>query len=114
MGRLIPAGTGLPYYRHVEIVIVEEEPIQEPDPLMEGIPGYDEEARTLYVGGLSEDTSAPGASEDLAEVKSISVSNKRRSPRPPGAGFCSCWRANRHRPLGFAIRDSGPTDLQTK
>ena len=72
MGRLIPAGTGLAYYRRVKIAgedIVEEEPIQEPDPLMEGIPGYDEEARTLYAGGLSEDTSAPGATEDLAEVE---------------------------------------------
>src|SRR6266567_2809907 len=40
MGRLIPAGTGLSYYRRVKIAgedIVEEEPIQEPDPLMEGI-----------------------------------------------------------------------------
>jgi len=72
MGRLIPAGTGLAYYRRVKIAgedIVEEEPIQEADPLMEGIPGYDEEARTLYAGGLSEDTSAPGVTEDLAEVE---------------------------------------------
>ncbi len=72
MGRLIPAGTGLAYYRRVKIAgedVVEEEPIHEADPLMEGIPGYDEEARTLYAGGLSEDTSAPGVTEDLAEVE---------------------------------------------
>ncbi len=72
IGRLIPTGTGASYYRRVKIAcedIVEEEPLQEPDPLMAGIPGYDEEARTLYTGGLSEDTSAPGATEDLAEVE---------------------------------------------
>src|SRR5204863_5382615 len=48
MGRLIPAGTGMDYYRHVKIAgedVVEEEVINETDSLMEGIPGYDEEAR---------------------------------------------------------------------
>ena len=59
MGRLIPAGTGMDYYRTVKIAgedVVEEEPIQEQDALLEGIPGYDEDARSLYAGGLSEDT----------------------------------------------------------
>ncbi|MBY0373153.1 MAG: DNA-directed RNA polymerase subunit beta', partial [Bryobacteraceae bacterium] len=59
MGRLIPAGTGMDYYPTVKIAgedVVEEEPMQEQDVLLEGIPGYDEDARSLYAGGLSEDT----------------------------------------------------------
>ena len=66
MGRLIPAGTGMEYYRAVKIAgedVVEEEVVTEPDVLSESIPGYDEDARSLYVGGLSED---PGE-ETLAE-----------------------------------------------
>jgi DNA-directed RNA polymerase subunit beta' len=58
MGRLIPAGTGMEYYRSVKIAgeDIEEEPITEsPDILAEGIPGYDDEARVQYSGGLSED-----------------------------------------------------------
>ncbi len=57
MGRLVPAGTGMEYYRRVKIAgeDVVEEPIIEPG-LGEGIPGYDEEARIQYTGGLSEDT----------------------------------------------------------
>ena len=59
LGRLIPAGTGMDYYRRVKIAgedVVEEEPMPEAEiSLAEGIPGYDEEARSLYTGGLSED-----------------------------------------------------------
>nr|MCU0247617.1 DNA-directed RNA polymerase subunit beta' [Bryobacter sp.] len=59
MGRLIPAGTGMDYYRRVKIAgedIIEEEPIQEPDVLsMEGLGGYEEETRPIYSGGLSEE-----------------------------------------------------------
>jgi len=56
MGRLVPAGTGMEYYRRVKIAgeDVVEEPVIEPG-LGEGIPGYDEEARIQYTGGLSED-----------------------------------------------------------
>jgi DNA-directed RNA polymerase subunit beta' len=56
MGRLIPAGTGMEYYRQVKIAgeDVVEEPVLEPP--LEAIPGYDEEARAIYTGGLSEDT----------------------------------------------------------
>jgi DNA-directed RNA polymerase subunit beta' len=64
MGRLIPAGTGMEYYRGVKIAgedVIEEEPVPEPE-IIEGIPGYDEEARSMYTGGLSED---PG--DTLAE-----------------------------------------------
>jgi len=62
MGRLVPAGTGMEYYRQVKIAgeDVVEEPVAEP---LEIIPGYDEEARVQYVGGLSEDT----GEESLAE-----------------------------------------------
>jgi DNA-directed RNA polymerase subunit beta' len=66
MGRLIPAGTGMDYYRHVKIAgedVVEEEAITEPDvALGEGIPGYDEDARVQYAGGLTEATA-----EELTE-----------------------------------------------
>ena len=66
MGRLIPAGTGMDYYRHVKIAgedVVEEELVNEADvALIEGIPGYDDEARVQYAGGLTEATP-----EELAE-----------------------------------------------
>jgi DNA-directed RNA polymerase subunit beta' len=59
MGRLIPAGTGMDYYRSVKIagedVLVEEEAPEPEIPLSEAIPGYDEETRAFYSGGLSEE-----------------------------------------------------------
>ena len=63
MGRLVPAGTGMEYYRRVKIAgeDVVEEPVIEP--ALDAIPGYDEEARIQYVGGLSGDT----GEESLAE-----------------------------------------------
>ena len=63
MGRLVPAGTGMAYYRNVKIAgeDVVEDPVQE-QPL-ETIPGYDEDARALYTGGLSEDTGEGGLAE---------------------------------------------------
>ena len=56
MGRLVPAGTGMEYYRQVKIAgeDVVEEPVVEP--ALEPIPGYDEETRLQYAGGLPEDT----------------------------------------------------------
>jgi DNA-directed RNA polymerase subunit beta' len=70
MGRLIPAGTGMEYYRAVRIAGegVEEELVQEQESaVLDVIPGYDDEARALYVGGLTE-ASEPGGGEDsLAE-----------------------------------------------
>ena len=66
MGRLIPAGTGMDYYRHVKIAgedVVEEEMISDTDlGLADGIPGYDEDARVQYAGGLNE-----GTPEELSE-----------------------------------------------
>ena len=67
MGRLIPAGTGMEYYRRVKIAgedVEEEEAVAEPEvPVSEGIPGYKEETRLQYSGGLTEE---PGE-EPLAE-----------------------------------------------
>ena len=55
MGRLVPAGTGMEYYRRVKIAgeDVVEEPVMEQT--LDSIPGYDDEARIQYTGGLSED-----------------------------------------------------------
>jgi len=63
MGRLVPAGTGMEYYRQVKIAgeDVVEEPVAEP--ALDAIPGYDEETRLQYAGGLPEDT----GEETLAE-----------------------------------------------
>jgi DNA-directed RNA polymerase subunit beta' len=67
MGRLIPAGTGMEYYRHVKIAgedLVEEEMIQDTDvTLTESIPTYDEDARIQYPSGALTE----GTPEELAE-----------------------------------------------
>ncbi len=57
MGRLVPAGTGMEYYRQVKIAgeDVIEEPVQEPSPL-EMIPGYEEETRGQYANGFNDDS----------------------------------------------------------
>src|ERR1051325_7859947 len=63
MGRLVPAGTGMEYYRQVKIAgeaVVKEAPAER---LPDVTPVYDEEARITYAGGLSEDT----GEESLAE-----------------------------------------------
>lgn len=65
MGRLVPAGTGMEYYRRVKIAgeDVVEEPLVEPT--LEPIPGYDEETRLQFTptAGMSEDA----GEETLAE-----------------------------------------------
>jgi DNA-directed RNA polymerase subunit beta' len=70
MGRLIPAGTGMEYYRAVRIAgegVEEEIAAEQESAVLDVIPGYDDEARALYVGGLTE-ASEPNAGEDsLAE-----------------------------------------------
>jgi DNA-directed RNA polymerase subunit beta' len=55
MGRLVPAGTGMEYYRQVKIA--GEDVIEEPvvEPTLESIPGYDGDARIQYAGGLTEE-----------------------------------------------------------
>jgi DNA-directed RNA polymerase subunit beta' len=57
MGRLIPAGTGMEYYRRVKIAgeEIEEEALAEAEPpVPEGLEGYADETRLHYAGGLSE------------------------------------------------------------
>jgi DNA-directed RNA polymerase subunit beta' len=57
MGRLIPAGTGMEYYRRVKIAgeEVEEEIMAEAEaPLSEAFETYADETRIQYSGGLSE------------------------------------------------------------
>src|SRR6202044_153175 len=69
MGRLIPAGTGMEYYRNVKIAgeDIEEELAAEQEAVpLDVIPGYDEETRALYAGGLSE-AEHPLPEETLAE-----------------------------------------------
>jgi DNA-directed RNA polymerase subunit beta' len=69
MGRLIPAGTGMDYYRRVKIAgedVVEEEQLPEVElGIAEGIPGYDDETRNLFSGSLADE---PGE-EPLADVE---------------------------------------------
>ncbi len=63
---LIPAGTGMEYYRSVKIAgedMLEEEPIAEEVALGGDLGGYEDEARSVYAGGLTEE---PGE-ETLAE-----------------------------------------------
>jgi DNA-directed RNA polymerase subunit beta' len=68
MGRLIPAGTGMEYYRRVKIAgedVVEEELSPEAEAgLAEAIPGYEDETRNLFAGGLGDDTL-----DDLGEAE---------------------------------------------
>jgi DNA-directed RNA polymerase subunit beta' len=60
MGRLIPAGTGLEYYRGVKIAgedVVEEEPVVEQEiSLADALQEYGEDTPGIYRGGLSEVT----------------------------------------------------------
>jgi DNA-directed RNA polymerase subunit beta' len=64
MGRLVPAGTGMEYYRRtmIEGEGIAEEPI--PEPSLDALAGYEDEARLQYTGGLSEDL---GPEETMAE-----------------------------------------------
>ena len=63
MGRLVPAGTGMDYYRQVKIAgedVAEEVPAEA---ALEAVPGYDEETRLQYTGGLPEDTGEDSLAE---------------------------------------------------
>src|SRR6202453_1736550 len=68
MGRLIPAGTGMEFYRKVKIAgeDIEEEMVAEQEAAaLDAIPRYDEATRALYNGGLSEKESP--VEDSLAE-----------------------------------------------
>jgi DNA-directed RNA polymerase subunit beta' len=62
MGRLIPAGTGMEFYRHVKIAgedIVEEEPLPEQEvSFADGLQDYSDDTPGIYTGGLSDDLAA--------------------------------------------------------
>ncbi len=64
MGRLVPAGTGMEFYRRTKIAgeDIVEEPM--PEPSLDALAGYEDEARSLYTGGLNEEV---GPEEVLAE-----------------------------------------------
>ncbi len=64
MGRLIPAGTGMAYYRRVKIAgeDIEEVVEQEPEPVVDVMQAYDEETR-LQFGALGDDHSADTLSD---------------------------------------------------
>jgi len=58
MGRLIPAGTGLEYYRRSKIAGEDavDSVEQEPDNIMDSLSAYDDDAKSLFAGGLDDDT----------------------------------------------------------
>ncbi len=59
MGRLIPAGTGMEYYRRVKIAgedVIEEEPLPDQELVLgDGLADYSDETPGIYTGGLSDD-----------------------------------------------------------
>ena len=57
MGRLIPAGTGLEYYRRSKIAgeDVVDAVEQEPENIMDSLSAYDDDAKSLFAGGLDDD-----------------------------------------------------------
>jgi DNA-directed RNA polymerase subunit beta' len=62
MGRLIPAGTGMEYYRSVKIAgedVSEEESLPESDMTLDALAGYDDETKALFAGGLGDDPMVP-------------------------------------------------------
>ena len=65
MGRLIPAGTGMEFYRRVKIAgedVVEEEAVPEQEvSFAEGLSDYSDETPGIYTGGLSDDLAAEEA-----------------------------------------------------
>jgi DNA-directed RNA polymerase subunit beta' len=58
MGRLIPAGTGLEYYRRAKIAgeDIIESVETEPENIMDSLSAYDDDAKSLFAGGLDDDT----------------------------------------------------------
>ncbi len=72
MGRLIPAGTGMEFYRHVKIAgedVVEEEAVPEQEvSFADGLNDYSDETPGIYTGGLSDDLEAEQALRAPDEV----------------------------------------------
>ena len=57
MGRLIPAGTGLEHYRRAKIAgeDIVDTVDQEPENIMDSLSAYDDDAKSLFAGGLDDD-----------------------------------------------------------
>lgn len=72
MGRLIPAGTGMEFYRRVKIAgedVVEEEAAPEQEvTFADGLADYSDDTPGIYTGGLSEDLGAEEALRAPEEV----------------------------------------------
>ena len=72
MGRLIPAGTGMEFYRRVKIAgedVVEEEILPEQEvSFADGIQDYSDDTPGIYTGGLSEDLGQEVVSGGSEEV----------------------------------------------
>ncbi|MBV9763107.1 MAG: DNA-directed RNA polymerase subunit beta', partial [Acidobacteriaceae bacterium] len=72
MGRLIPAGTGMEFYRRVKIAgedVVEEEPMPEAElALGDGLQDYSDETPGIYTGGLAEDLGEEAIGATAEEV----------------------------------------------
>ena len=75
MGRLIPAGTGMEFYRKVKIAgedVVEEEPAPEQEvSFADGLGDYSDEAPSVYTGGLSDDLAAEEALRSVATTEEV-------------------------------------------
>ncbi len=61
MGRLIPAGTGLEYYRRARIAgeDIVDTVEQEPENPMDALSVFDDDAKSLFAGGLDDDEPSP-------------------------------------------------------
>ncbi len=72
MGRLIPAGTGMEFYRRVKIAgedVVEEEAVPEQEiSFADGLGDYSDETPDIYTGGLSDDLAAEEALSTPEEI----------------------------------------------
>ena len=83
MGRLVPAGTGMEYYRQVKIAgeDVVEEPVAEP--ALDAIPGYDDEdppaVRRRTAGRYG---------RGIAGRVTFEATTEAGARLPAGAGFC--------------------------
>ena len=81
MGRLVPAGTGMEFYRRPgsRARTLFEEPMAEPS--LDALAGYEDEARLQYTGGLSEDGTGRNAGGVRARFR---LDWKPGGRRPPG------------------------------
>ncbi|HEX4168989.1 MAG TPA: hypothetical protein VHZ55_26290, partial [Bryobacteraceae bacterium] len=91
MGRLIPAGTGMEFYRRVKIAgedVVEEEAVPEQEvSFADGLGDYWDDTPGIYTGGLSEDLEAEQASVLPTKSKATNTQAQKVDRRLSGAAF---------------------------